>query len=378
MPAQPLAILIPAAVSIGVPVAFLWGVRRLDLYGAGGFQPVVVCCVAGILAFPLAFALNRAGLNTMVDGGMAAASALLLVRTLVAPVVEEVCKSLSLVYYARRTEFTYFVDGAIYGFAAGTGFAIIENLFYLSGSSAPLALSVNRAFSTSLMHGSACALVGVAIGRFRFGHGGNRLAALLLGWAAAMAVHMAFNRVVSGPLSPAILTQAVLIGFGGLALTAGFIYWGLRAERAWLREKLNLDVGVSAGEAAVVQQMADLNTLLKPVEEDFGPEKRRQVEAFLRLQAQLGLKLKAAELTGDPQLRAALEAQCATLRAEVDVLRRAVGVYCMAYVRSILPDETEPIWDRIDLALSQAPEPTIDMWQILAARTEDPAAGTQP
>jgi len=371
MPANPSTILIPVAVSVGVPIAFLWGVRRLDLYASGGFGVVVACSLAGLLAFPLSFALNTSALRLLVTGGLAAASALFLVRTTVAPVVEEVCKSLCLAYYVRRPEFTYFVDGAIYGFAAGTAFAVVENLFYLARSSDPLALSVNRAFSTSLMHGSASALVGVSLGRFRFGRGRTRLASLALGWAAAMAVHLTFNRVVnSGPLTPAIVALAVLIGFGGVALTAGFIVWGLREERRWLRETLGLGVGVSAGEAAVVQRMADLGTLLAPIGRQFGQAKQRQVQAFLHLEAQLGLKRKAADLTPDAGLRAALESQIEALHGEMDALRRAVGVYCMAYVRSILPADTEPLWDRLGFAISHAPEPSMDLWRALSDRAE--------
>ncbi len=365
--------LVPVAVSIGVPAAFLCFVRRLDLYASGGFWLVVGCFVAGLAAFPLSFAVNTGALRLLILGGMSASLALLAIKTSVAPVVEEVGKSLGLIYSVRRPEFTYFVDGAIFGFAAGTAFAIIENLFYLGNARDPLGMAVNRAFSTSLMHGTASALVGVALGRLRFGHGRHRFAALLVGWASAMTVHMAFNRLVnSGPLTSAHLAGAIAIGLGGVALTAALIFWGLREERAWLRETLGLDVGVSAGEANVVHRMADLDTLLAPVEAHFGAIRRKQVQRFLQLQAQLGLKRKAAALATDARLREALEAQARDLQAQTDALRRDVGIYCMAYVRSILPAETEPIWDRLTTALAQpsTTEPSMNLWQALADRTE--------
>ncbi len=376
--------LVPVAVSVGVPAAFLYFVRRLDLYASGGFALVVGCFVAGLLAFPLSFAANTGALRLMTLGwGLSTAVALLAVKTSVAPLVEEVAKSLGLVYAVRRPDFTYFVDGAIFGFAAGTAFAIIENLFYLGNARDPLGMAVNRAFSTSLMHGTASALVGVALGRLRFGHGRQRFAALLVGWASAMALHMAFNRLVnSGPLTPAHLAGAIAIGIGGVVLTAACIFWGLREERAWLRETLGLGVGVSAGEANVVHRMADIDTLLAPIEQHFGAERRKQVQRFLQLQAQLGLKTKGAALAADPKLRAALEAQVADLQAQTDALRRAVGLYCMSYVRSILPDEGEPLWDRLNTALAQAgtAEPSMNLWQSLADRTGSGAtdAGSGP
>lgn len=365
-------ILIPMAVAIGIPLVFLYVVRRLDLYASGGFQVVVSCFAGGLAAFPLAFVVNTSALKLSIALlGLSSAAALLLIKTVVAPVVEEIGKSLALAWHARGTEFTYFVDGAIYGFAAGTAFAVIENLYYLRSAGDPLGLAVNRAFSTSLMHGSASALVGVSLGRFRFGRGRTRGLSLLLGWAGAMAVHMSFNRVVnSGPLGPGLLALAFGIGIGGVVMTMGFIRWGLREEAVWLRETLGLGLGVSQQESDVVQRLADINTLLAPIEAHFGAERRAAVERFLRLQAQLGLKAKAVSMATEPELRARLEVQTAELRSQMDVIRREVGVYCMSFVRSILPPDAEPMWQGLERALAEAPEPTMNIWQNLGARSD--------
>src|SRR5262245_30931920 len=111
------------AVAIAVPLVFLYFVRRLDLYGSGGFGVVVRCFLWGFVAFLASFFVNSWALHWFTQKT---------VRTVVAPVVEEIFKSLPLVYYVRRPQFTYFVDGAIYGFASGTAFAVVEALFYLS------------------------------------------------------------------------------------------------------------------------------------------------------------------------------------------------------------------------------------------------------
>jgi hypothetical protein len=50
----------------------------------------------------------------------------------------------------------------------------------------------------------------------------------------------------------------------------------------------------------------------------------------------------------------------------------SVGVYCMAYVRSILPEEGEPMWDRLTMALSEereAKDAETDIWRTLGDRT---------
>lgn len=86
-----------------------------------------------------------------------------------------------------------------------------------------------------------------------------------------------------------------------------------------------------------MQELAQLDRLLAPVTQRFGAEKGGQVEKFLRLQAQLGLKHKVETMTADRQLQESMAAEIVELRREVDTLRRAIGVYCMSYVRSIPP-----------------------------------------
>jgi hypothetical protein len=171
-----------------------------------------------------------------------------------------------------------------------------------------------------------------------------------------------------------VLPWLLAIGLGGVALTVAFVLGGLREERAWLRETLDLGVGVSAGESGVVQQLKDLDKLLAPVAVRFGAEKRHDVERFLRLQAKLGIKRKARRLATDPALRQALTAQVDELHEEMDVLRRAVGVYCMAYVRSILPAEGEPLWARMEDALAADREPQVDLWKLADGRARPPKA----
>lgn len=352
------------AIAVSVPIGFLVLVRWLDLYASGSLKGVLICFGWGIVAFWLALQINS------YLGGVFGS---VLLVTLIAPIVEEISKSLILVYYVRRSDFTYFVDGAIYGFAAGTCFAVLENLFYLGRveAGAGLTVAMGRVFSTALMHGSATALVGISLGRLRFGQGPSRFISLLLGWAAAMALHITFNNVVNQESGTLTLLGAIVLGLSGIGMVAGFIFWGLAEERRWLRETLGLKVGVSAGESAVVQKLGDLDALLAPIGEYFGAEKRKQVEAFLKLQAQLGLKRKVQEMTPDPILRSELDAQVSTLRQEIDVVRRALGVYCMSYVRSIMPPETEPLWEHLGQALERRPSSTVSLWSALSDKMDE-------
>lgn len=335
--------------AILLPLLFLYIIYTLDLYASGHFRTVVLCFLWGLIAFALALGLNTAIKNYVLEATlhMASTRALTLTVVLIAPIIEEILKSLALVYLARRPDFAYFVDGAIYGFAAGIGFSVLENLWYMNQPYAAgqgVMLVISRSFSTCLMHGSASALVGVSIGRFRYGHGGARLLSTILGWTAAITLHSVFNRVVQFWQGPALLLGVVGLGLGGVVLIALFIRWGLAEEKKWIEETLGAELGVTGGEKALVLEMNDLDVLLRPVKQTFGKEKASLVEQFLLKQAQLGIKQKSRDMTESPQLRAQIQAQMDDLQAEINHLRRQVGVYCMTYVRSIIPLDQVAEW----------------------------------
>ncbi len=113
-------------------------------------------------------------------------------------------------------------------------------------------------------------MVGIALGRQRFGHGMHRGLASSLGWVAAIALHITFNSVVRYQSGLMALILLIGIGLGGLGLVAAFIFWGLAEEKHWLRDSLNMDIRVSDRESGVVQNMSNWDALLAPITETFG------------------------------------------------------------------------------------------------------------
>ena len=76
-----------------------------------------------------------------------------------APVTEETLKAVFIVVMLRRRRVGFLVDGAILGFAVGTGFALVENLEHLGHSSAGSVLFwISRGFGTAVLHGATTAV----------------------------------------------------------------------------------------------------------------------------------------------------------------------------------------------------------------------------
>jgi RsiW-degrading membrane proteinase PrsW (M82 family) len=363
--------LLPILLAFAIPISFLYALHWLDLYGTDRPRIVLQCFGWGLVAFALSFLTNRFCIDIL---GLTRA----FVSTRTAPFVEELFKAGILVYLMRRGRISYFVDGAIYGFACGIGFAAIENVRYIQlFPDNPFGLIIVRDFSSALAHGTATAMTGIALGSFVLSTRRNhRAVALLLGLSGAMTLHYLWNNFAYFSPLGKLVTEWILVGVGltGSALVATTILWGLRRERAQLQHALGLKVGVSDEEANVVQHLDDLDELLGPIERRFGTDKRRQVEDFLHLEARLGLKEDLAEKTEDPAFRAALATEIAELERELDQQRRHVGVYVMLYVRSIFPATDWSLWARLAQTVGRMPAMRTRQWDALRGRLTGRAA----
>lgn len=368
---SPIALLIATV----VPLIFLYVIRSLDLYGTGSFRTVALCFVWGGVAFGLAYYVNTALLRSGIVPDFQTLS------RYAAPFTEEILKALVLLYLVRRPSFTYFVDGAIYGFAAGIGFAVFENYSYLLNSPGAneLGTALGRVLSTNLMHATASALVGVALGLSRFERLRGSALYIAGGFAFAVALHMGFNALVNTVQSGALLLYAGAMGFLGALLIGWLIQRGLAESRRWIEEKLGDADRVTRGEANVVQRLADAHEVLAPVTAMFGEKKGEQIEEFLVLQARLGILRKTLDKLSDERLRRATEMQIGQLQGEMDAARRAVGHYCMLSLRTLIPEEASPLWGRLEAQMQErlaAPRPAggASMWATLGQRTANAKA----
>src|SRR5438876_2396985 len=180
----------PASYSILVasviPLVFLYLVKWLNFFETHRVRLIVLALVWGAISVELSYQVSHP---------MRLVLGMPFVATHTAPVVEEIFKSLVLLYLVRRADTTFFVDGAVYGFASGIGFAIAENMLYLSRVDVDtgLILGTTRAFMSSVLHGSTTAIVGMAVAGFPLGRVNHPLLAWVIGLSVAIAVHTVYN-----------------------------------------------------------------------------------------------------------------------------------------------------------------------------------------
>jgi RsiW-degrading membrane proteinase PrsW (M82 family) len=330
-------------IAFSIPLVFLYIVYKLDLYKTGNFWNILTSLAWGWAAYEIAAQVNP----WMRAQGLVNHDVLVRFS---APILEEIFKGLILLYLIRKHSFTYFVDGAIYGFAAGIGFAIFENFEYILGSpQTALGLAIARVLSTNLVHATGSGLIGIAMGLARFDRSGRRVVILAVGVGLAMAIHIGFNNLVNSKNVDLLLVYAIAIGFGGALLIGLIIRQGLKEEKTWIMEKLGDADRVTAQEKSAVEGLDKLNKMLSPLAERFGPEKAKQVREFLTIQARLGILRKTVEkLSNDEKMRRAVEVQIESLSAQMDQARREVGAYCMLYLRNTFLEETGTLYKRLE------------------------------
>nr|NQU94442.1 PrsW family intramembrane metalloprotease [Bacteroidota bacterium] len=150
-----------------------------------------------------------------------------------APMVEESLKAVILVVLIRFNKIGFMIDGAIYGFATGAGFAFLENVFYLSQiEDHSLLVWIVRGFGTAIMHGGATSILCIiAI------NGINRKTrapgSFALGLLVAIALHALYNQFIFSPQISTIIIVSTL---------PMIMFFVFRSNERYLRNWLEIEL----------------------------------------------------------------------------------------------------------------------------------------
>lgn len=326
------------------PLFFLRFIRWLDFYQTGQPKLILLSLIWGEIAFALAAFSN----NFLLNSGLADQDAIIRIY---APIQEEIIKGLVLLYLIRLPKFTYSVDGAVYGFATGIGFAVVENFAYITDPATAAAGAWQRILTANLVHATSSTILGIALGIFHLKRSRSRWLIFVSGLFLAIGQHMFYNAIsLNGP--------SLIVAFGTAFLGLIFIYLAMqhrkRQAQDWIRQKLGMDDRVTPGEVAMVNRLDSKQDVFYPVFQRFGAEKASQVEQLVYLQARIGIKRKTLDsFQKNDFLRNAVEAEMSKMRTEMDVVRRAIGVYAMLFVRGLYTEEMISVWDQMQAKIRE-------------------------
>src|SRR5688572_9936048 len=193
-----------------LPVFLLLGALVLiDSYKLVAFKSVLLSVGAGLLAGLVSYLVN---LELRPALGLEAAD----YSMYVAPVVEESLKAICLLYLLLRNRVGFVVDAAIHGFAIGTGFAFLENLYYLRMiPDATVWTWIVRGFGTAIMHGGATAILAMVSKSLHNSSASPRPWIILPGLGVAVVLHSLYNHAL---LQPLLATALIILVFPALCI----------------------------------------------------------------------------------------------------------------------------------------------------------------
>ncbi len=321
--------------SVGLlPVTiFLVVLVYLDSYKLVRFRAVLIAIAAGGLSAVASYFINDLGLQLT---GMSITA----FSRYVAPVVEEALKGLILVYLIRNHRIGFPVDAAIFGFAAGTGFAMIENLYYLGVmSDAHVAVWIVRGFGTAIMHGGATAIFGIVAHTLAEEKQSTGIRVLLPGFAVATIVHSAFNHFLFAP---------VLSTLGILILLPPLLVFVFQRSEASLQKWLAIDFDADTELLELINSGnfsdSKVGHYLESIRDHFKPEVLFDMMCYLRLHTELSmrstgmlmLRESGFDVEPDPEVKAMLE--------ELRYLEKSIGPTGHRAVKPFLRMSSRDMW----------------------------------
>lgn len=205
-----------------------------------------------------------------------------------APLIEELFKAAFVVYLMRSRKVGFMVDAAIYGFAVGAGFALVENVYYLqSVDSANILLWLVRGFGTAIMHGGTTAIFSIIAMLYAERKSRESWTALAPGLFAAYLIHTTFNHFILPPVYTTALELVVL----PMLLIIVFHY-SERSLESWLGT--GLDAEMELFDQITTGNISDtrLGNYLDSLKGRFRGEVVVDILCYLRLRLELAMTAK--------------------------------------------------------------------------------------
>ncbi|MDZ7719572.1 MAG: PrsW family glutamic-type intramembrane protease [Balneolaceae bacterium] len=312
---------------------FLIFMRVIDSFKLVSFRQTVVAIVVGAFSALITIFANY---NLIVWLGMESS----IYSRFVAPISEEFFKILFVVYLIQSKKVGFAVDATIFGFAVGTGFAIIENIYYLNAlSNAGLLTWFVRGFGTAVMHGGTTAIAAILIKDISDRKEWPDLFTYLPGFLAAVFIHGLFNQFL---LPPVTVTLLILIILPPLLY---FIFKkSEKNTRVWLGTGLDSDMEMLRLLMAGNISESRIGTYLKSIENKFSAEIVGDIICYLRVYLELSVKAKGIlimkendfDLPPDPEIKAQFE--------ELKYLEENIGKTGKLAIQPLLKLNNADLW----------------------------------
>ena len=316
------------------PVAcFLAALVLLDSYKLVRLRAVIAIVACGVAMAAVSYLVADILLGILPIGFTA-------YSRYVAPLIEELLKAAVIGALIRAHRIGFLVDAAILGFAVGTGFALGENLHYLSlAETAGLGTWLARGFGTAIMHGGATAIFAVIATALLERPGRARWRAFLPGLALAAALHSAYNHFFLSPLASAIGIAVAL----PLLLNTVFAR-SEAAVSAWLGTGFDADARML--ELIESGRLTDspIGKYLHQLKDKFQGPVVADLLCYVRLHTELALRAKGILMMRENGFDAPVDEATREKFPELSYLEKSIGKTGLMAIQPMLHMSHKDLW----------------------------------
>ncbi len=321
------------AVSVLPVFLFLGALLLIDSYKLVALRAVLLSVAAGVAAALAGYGAN-VGLRPLLGIDWVRYS------MYVAPVVEETLKAAFVVYLLKRNKVGFVVDAAIHGFGIGTGFAFVENLYYLQVSPDATFWSwIVRGFGTAIMHGSTTAIVAMVTRTLLNRVPAFRLHLLLPGLGVAIVLHSLYNHFLVNPLLATALIVLVLP-----YLSVAVFQHSERDTRSWLGTGFDTDQELLRAVHSGQVSGTPVGSYLRSLRSRFSPEVIVDMMCLLRLRAELAIRAKGILMMREAGFDAEPDPTLKGTFDELRYLEKSIGRTGLLAIAPFLHTSTRDLW----------------------------------
>ena len=272
----------------------------------------------------------------------------------IAPVLEEFLKLLFVVYAVRYRRVGFPVDAAIVGFAVGTGFALVENSYYLIAiQSGNAVLWLVRGFGAAILHGATTGIAAIAAQSIASRRHSQGLSVFVPGALAAIGTHALYNQFVFPPVIATLLLIAVLPPLVLLTFDRSE-----RSTREWMTEGLDLDVELLKLVLSEEFGQTRLGAYLQELRSRFPGPVVADMYCLMRLELELGIRAKGMLMAREAGLDLTLDDELVAGLAEVRYLEKAIGTTGLMALTPLQVSSDRDAWHKFLLREQRrAPSP---------------------
>jgi RsiW-degrading membrane proteinase PrsW (M82 family) len=312
---------------------FLASLLYIDSYKLVSLRRLIRVIISGALAAMASYLINREILASTVFEHQT-------FTRFVAPAIEEALKLIPVLLLVRAGRIGFVIDAAICGFAAGTGFALVENLYYMYVVADPgLAVWIVRGFGTAVMHGGVTAIAAMITMVLYQRRDKARMIFSLPGLLAAFAIHSLFNQFILSPLASALAVTIILPPLLVLVFAEGESYL-----QRWLGSGFDLESEllqtIRSGDFAASRA----GRYLQSLRQHFDGPIVADMLCYLRLNAELSLRAKGVLMLRENGLPVTRDAETAAKLTEFDFLKKSIGRTGHMALAPVMRRKSHDLW----------------------------------